>query len=396
MIEKLCPDGVVKLRLGDVCTILNGFAFQSKKYIDEGYRVIRISDVQSGYISDKDKVFYPCDLYDEFKRQELFSGDLVMSLTGNPGRVALIGSNDTPCALNQRVACLRVFHEKCLTKYLFYTFNCPKFEEIAYANSNGGGQKNLSTTWLSNYEIPIPPLSIQQEIVRILDSFTSMITNLETELGSRQKQYEHYRNVLLAFDDNSESVEWKSLGEVCIKTSNIKWKLEDESTEYKYIDLSSVTLDTHTIEGASTIDKSNAPSRAQQIVKVNDVLLGTTRPTLKRYCLVPESYDNQICSTGFCVFRPNPKQVSSKWIYYNLAHQRFWDYCEQYQKGASYPSLANSDAFAFEIPFPSLDRQQEIISILDTFELLISNIKLELDARKKQYEFYREQLLTNL
>lgn len=66
LIKELCPNGVVELRLGDVCAILNGYTFQSKKYVDEGYRVIRISDVQSGYISEKDKVFYPCELHNEF------------------------------------------------------------------------------------------------------------------------------------------------------------------------------------------------------------------------------------------------------------------------------------------------------------------------------------------
>ena len=91
--------------LKEVCDVLNGFAFKSQEYVTKGIRVIRISDVQSGYISNKDKVFYPKEKLSVIKKYVLHKGDIVMSLTGNPGRVAFIG--DEACALNQRVACLR-------------------------------------------------------------------------------------------------------------------------------------------------------------------------------------------------------------------------------------------------------------------------------------------------
>ena len=147
--------------LRDVCNVLNGFSFKSQEYVPKGIRVIRISDVQSGYISDKDKVFYPIEKLPEYKRYLLQKGDLVMSLTGNPGRVAII--NEESCALNQRVACLRAKHTS--NSYLYYLFNNRDFESIAFANSTGGAQKNLSTTWLNNYKIPFPSLSEQARIM---------------------------------------------------------------------------------------------------------------------------------------------------------------------------------------------------------------------------------------
>ena len=134
-------------KLSDVCAVLNGFSFKSQYYSPTGVRVIRISDVQSGFISDKDKVYYPVEKVDEFKKYNLNEGDIVMSLTGNPGRVAIIENDSLPCALNQRVACLRV--KSVIGSFLFYLFNCKDFESIALANSSGGAQKNLSTTWLN-------------------------------------------------------------------------------------------------------------------------------------------------------------------------------------------------------------------------------------------------------
>lgn len=188
-------------------------------------------------------------------------------------------------------------------------------------------------------------------------------------------------------------VEWKKLGEVCEKTSNIKWKDQAEDIIYKYIDLSSVSIDSHKVILTTEICKQNAPSRAQQIVNYNDILLGTTRPTLKRYCQVPSYLDNNICSTGFCIFRANKKYVLSRWLYHNIGSGKFWDYCELKQQGAGYPCLSNSDAFAYVIPVPSLSEQQRIVEQLDTFTSSIENLKEQIAQRRKQYEYYRDQLL---
>ncbi|WP_294748859.1 restriction endonuclease subunit S [uncultured Prevotella sp.] len=188
-------------------------------------------------------------------------------------------------------------------------------------------------------------------------------------------------------------VEWKKLGEVCEKTSNIKWKDQTDDIIYKYIDLSSVSLDSHKVILTTDICKQNAPSRAQQVVNNNDILLGTTRPTLKRYCQIPSYLDNNICSTGFCIFRANKKYVLSRWLYHNIGSGKFWDYCELKQQGAGYPCLSNSDAFAYMIPVPPLSEQQRIVGILDTFTSSIENLKEQIAQRRKQYEYYRDQLL---
>ena len=188
-------------------------------------------------------------------------------------------------------------------------------------------------------------------------------------------------------------VEWKKLGDVCEKTSNIKWKDQTDDKIYKYIDLSSVSLNSHKVIVTTDICKQNAPSRAQQIVWANDILLGTTRPTLKRYCQIPSYLDMNICSTGFCIFRANKEYVLSRWLFHNIGSSRFWDYCELKQQGAGYPCLSNSDAFAYMIPIPSLSEQQRIVNILDTFTASIDNLKEQIAQRRKQYEYYRDQLL---
>ena len=187
-----------------------------------------------------------------------------------------------------------------------------------------------------------------------------------------------------------------TLGEVCEKTFNIKWQ-ENKGKEFCYIDLSSVNRENCQICETQTITHENAPSRAQQIVKTNDVIFGTTRPTLKRYCVITDKYDGQICSTGFCVLRAKQNEVLPKWIFFNLTTSEFYKHIKQYQQGAGYPAISDSDLKKCKIPIPPLSVQNEIVKILDKFDALVNDLTrglpAEIHARKKQYEYYREKLL---
>ena len=105
-----------KIKLGDACEILNGFAFKSKNYVNSGIRVIRIANVQKGFIEDNTPAFYPLDS-NGLDKYMLGEGDLLISLTGNVGRVAILEKKFLPAALNQRVACLRLKTDKLSKKY---------------------------------------------------------------------------------------------------------------------------------------------------------------------------------------------------------------------------------------------------------------------------------------
>ena len=193
-----------------------------------------------------------------------------------------------------------------------------------------------------------------------------------------------------------DGVEYKTLRECTEKIQNIKWK-DYSGDDKKYIDLGSVDRDYHCITETQNINADSAPSRAQQIVQTNDILLGTTRPMLKRYCMISEEYDGDICSTGFCVLRVKEDIVRTRWVYHNIATNNFFSYVEQNQKGASYPAISDAMVKAFRIPVPPLEVQNEIVRILDNFteltDELTAKLTAELTARQKQYEFYRDKLL---
>ena len=186
-------------------------------------------------------------------------------------------------------------------------------------------------------------------------------------------------------------VEYQPIKDCVESVEKIEWKKTDGT--YRYIDLSSVGRDDHTIGETIEIGADDAPSRAQQVVKANDVLLGTTRPMLKRYCQIPLEYDNQICSTGFCVLRADNTRVLNRWLYHMISTTAFFDYVDRTQHGSSYPAISDKEVKAYEIPVPPLPIQNEIVKLLDNFTELTAELTAELQLRKKQYSFYRDSLL---
>jgi type I restriction enzyme, S subunit len=158
------------VKLGSVAQVLNGHAFKSKEYVDDGIRIVRITNVQKGRIQDDAPKFVAIHRSDEFARFMLDEGDILISLTGNVGRVGVIEASMLPAALNQRVGALKLASENVAPDYLFHVLNSNDFEQAAIKNSKGIAQLNLSAKWIEAYRIPLPPLAEQKRIAGILDA----------------------------------------------------------------------------------------------------------------------------------------------------------------------------------------------------------------------------------
>lgn len=194
-------------------------------------------------------------------------------------------------------------------------------------------------------------------------------------------------------------VEWKAIGEITLDTSNIKWR--DATRSYQYIDLTSVSIETKKIIETSEVTPNSAPSRAQKLVEKDDVIFATTRPTQMRYCLIDEEYDGEVASTGYCVLRAKKEEVLPKWILHLISSSEFKGYLEENQSGSAYPAISDTKVKEFSVPIPcpdnpkkSLKIQAEIVRILDAFTAMTAELTTELNLRKKQYNYYRDQLLS--
>lgn len=159
--------GVNIVKLKDVVDILNGYAFKSSKYVKSGHRVMRITNVQKGILVDDDPKYY--EQSNELNKYELKIGDILISLTGNVGRVGMVEEQILPAYLNQRVGCLRIKSDKVFDRYLFHLLNNDSFEDNCIRISNGIAQLNMSTEWLKDVDINLPSLEEQKKIARILD-----------------------------------------------------------------------------------------------------------------------------------------------------------------------------------------------------------------------------------
>lgn len=389
LIQKLCPDGVEYYELGNIGKIsMCKRILKAQTNTKEGvpfYKIGTFGGVANAYISN--------DLFQEYKEKYSYpkKGDILLSAAGTIGRTVVFDGKPSYFQ-DSNIVWLANDESKVCNQFLCYFY-----ETKPWKVSDGSTIKRLYNDNIAKTKIPVPPMEVQQEIVRLLDDFTAKTAELQAELNkeyeARKKQYEYYKEVLLCNNENVDKVKIKDI--VC-KINKIKWN-QTENT-YQYIDLSSVDRETHTLLNTSIIDRNNAPSRAQQIVCVDDVLFGTTRPMLKRLCVIPDEYDGQICSTGFCVLRAIDNIVQPKWIYHVLNTTQFYSYVESHQQGTSYPSISDSLVKEYEITLPSLDEQIRIINILDNLEEtnfeLNNNLSLELESRQKQYEFYRDKLLT--
>ena len=398
LIQQYCPDGVEYVKLGEICNIKGRIGFRGYTRDDqvkegEGALSLSPSNIQDGQMDYTKGTYITWAKYDESPEIMTFNGDIIFCKTASVGKVALVKDLPYKATINPQLVVLKDI--QCNAGFLTYVLGSDTVQKKVISIAGIGSVPNVSQKALSELEIPIPPLPVQEEIVRVLDTFSELQAELQAELQKRLQQYNYYRDNLLSFDGRTD-VEWKRLGDVCLKTDNIKWKSTKET--YQYIDLTSVDIQTHNILSTMEIDSSSAPSRAQQIVKEDDVIFATTRPTQMRVCLVPVEYDGQICSTGYCVLRPDSSIVLPQYLFFVLAVESFKTYLLNNQTMGNYPSISNNTLKDYTIPIPSISEQRKIVGVLDRFDTLtcdlVAGLPAEIEKRRQQYEFYRDKLLT--
>jgi len=401
LIEEMCPNGVEYKPLGDLCYLVTkqtGFDYSNHikarllNHKEDGAIPYMQTKFFTGHRFDYNTDYYvPRDIVEKFPKITLNERCLLFSIVGaSIGNVGLFPAKQM-CFLGGAICVAKVKPEYCVD-FLYYCVESHDFQRQIVQKTKGP-QATITVDDIRNFVVPVPPLEVQREIVRVLDNFTFLTAELTAELTARKKQYEYYREQLLSADTEIERF---TIDECTQKTQNIKWK--DTVGEYDYIDLSSVDREMSAICETTTINSNSAPSRAQQIVHTDDVLFGTTRPLLKRCCMVPQKYDGQIASTGFCILRAQKEKILPRYLYYVISSDAFYKYLEPLQVEGSYPSVTNSNVKAYSVSLPSIAVQTRIVRVLDNFEVICNNLKIglpaEIEARRKQYEFYRDKLLT--
>ena len=274
-----------KIKLKDACKILNGFAFKSNKYVDSGIRIIRIANVQKGYVEDERPAFYPNSEESTIRDYMLEEDDLLLSLTGNVGRVALLDKRWLPAALNQRVACLRIKGDRIIKYYLYFALLSDKFEKDCIESSKGIAQKNMSTEWLKDYEIPLPSVQKQREIVSLLKQLSMIIKNKTEQI---QQLDDLIKARFVEMFDSSKTYPIRPLSDIAKYWNGLTYKPTDVSDGGTIVlrssNIQNMQLDLDDIVRVKC-DISN-----KKIVKKNDILMCSRNGSAKlvgKVALIP-------------------------------------------------------------------------------------------------------------
>ena len=308
-------------------------------------------------------------------------------------------------ALHQRAYRVHVVIPDLSPKFLYYFMNVD-FKRYIQAKSVGATATSIRKPMLQRFPIPIPPLETQQEIVKILDKFTELEATLEAELALRKRQYQYYRDFLLDFDNQIgggiaddykyrlKDVVWKTLGEVGKFTYGYIAKAQDAGTA-RFIRISDINANGKLIpNGEKYIDV--LPECKKYLLKKNDLLMARTGATYGKTMIFSEDYP--AVYAGFLIKLDFDKNILIPKYYWHFAQgELFWRQANKLVSGGGQPQLNANALKMIKIPIPPLPEQEKIVAILDKFDTLTNSISEglphEIALRRKQYEYYREQLL---
>lgn len=381
-------------KLGELVQVLNGYAFKSSLYENQGIRVLRITNVQKGNIVDDDPKYYPLSLTDEIRNYLLKENDLLMSLTGNVGRVGLLTKEMLPAALNQRVACLRILSNGLNLGFLFHYLNSDKFEQDAVLSAKGISQKNMSTEWLKDYKLPLPPISVQQTIVSELDKINELI-RLKKE---QQKDYDNLAQSIFyeMFGDpviNEKGWEFMKIGEIGTveRGAGISKKdfVEDGLPCIHYGQL-------HTILGPTTrhhhscIPESLLPK--YKTAHTNDVIMAITSEDVEGSCKSTAWLGNYDIVIGSDAAILHHEQDGTFLSYYTMT-KAFFNEKSKYAKGFKVTHISAKEIENIPVYLPPLALQKDFAKRIEVIEQQKENIKSTIQdletllASRMQYWF---------
>lgn len=358
-----------KVKLGEICKVLNGYAFSSDKYVESGLRIIRITNVQKGYIEDDLPCYYPIEKERELQKFILKENDLLISLTGNVGRVGLLPKKYLPSVLNQRVGCIRVNDEnKVNNKYLFHFLNNDKFEVESVYNAKGVAQKNMSTEWLKQQEIPLPPLEEQRAIAEKLDKVSQLVDKRKEQL---QQLDQLVKSQFISFfgstdlsDEKKSNVRIGDVAEI-VGGSTPKTDIEEYwNGEYFWITPAELKDDSYMIKTTiRKLTKAGVESCSLEKMPVNTVLLSSRAPIGKVAITGVEMYCNQGFKNIICSNKLQPT-----FIYFLLKYNT--KYLNSLGRGATFKEISKSIVENIKIPLPPMEPQNQFAEFVEKVEKL--------------------------
>lgn len=398
LIQELCPDGVEFVKLGKVCELRAGWGFPTKEQgLKEGkYPFYKVADMNNStmfmssannYISEETSRKLRCK---PAPKGTIIFPKIGATMATNKKRIL----TQEACYDNNVMGLIA---HSINAKFLYYLLS--QVELLSFTNGFGA-VPSLDRKKIENYEIPLPPIEVQTEIVRILDKFTSLEAELEAELDCRKRQYEYYRDKLLSFDNvgGGQEVEWKKMSEVGTFIRGKRFVRTDIVEEgipcihygdiYTYYGL--------TATKAKTYLKPEKAEKMKFASKNDVVIVGAGENNMDIGVGVAWLSDEKVAIHDACyIFK---SKMNPRFVSHYLRGSNYHLQIKKYVCEGKICSISSKSIGRSLIPVPSLQEQERIATILDRFEsmttALQSGLPAEIAARRQQYEHYRDKLLT--
>ncbi len=377
LILELCPDGVEFVKLGDCCSFKRGKTITAKNAIPGDVPVLAGGQKPAYYHNEANR-----------------TGETIV-VAGSGAYAGFVSYWTVPVFLSDSFSVEP--DDRLVVKFVYYFLK--NIQQKIFATKKGSGVPHVHGSSIEKFEIPLPPIEVQTEIVRILDKFTSLEAELEAELDCRKRQYEYYRDKLLSFDNvGGQEVEWKKMNEVFDMRNGytpskakaeyweggtIPWfRMEDIRENGRIL---SDSIQHITMEG---VKKGN-------LFPANSFILATTATIGEHALLIADSLANQQF-TNLTVCKSLSDRLLVKFVFHYMFIVDEW--CKKNINVSGFASVDMNKFKKLEFPIPSLEEQHRIVSILDRFESLTTSLQsglpAEIAARRQQYEHYRDKLLT--
>ena len=279
---------------------------------------------------------------------------------------------------------IKPFDKMLSTKYLYHYLL--EKQGILFSLKKGSGVPHVYPKDVSRISIPIPPLEIQEKIVQKLDKMTEYVTELTSELTSRKKQYSYYRDKLLSFEDEVYQVEWKMLSE-CLKKGK-GTKITAGQMKLLHKDGAPIRI----FAGGKTYADVNYGDIPDKDIHTEEAIIVKSRGIIDfEYCTKSFSFKNEFWS-----YSSDNESINLRYIYHYLVHNK--EHFQNIANNMQMPQISSNDTEKFKIPVPSLEIQSRIVQVLDNFDKVCNDLNIglpkEIELRQKQYEYFREKLLT--
>ena len=331
-----------------------------------------------GTFGKKADAYISRNLFENYKTNFSYpkKGEILISAAGTIGRSVVFDGEDAYYQ-DSNIVWIANDEKTVTNRFLFY------FYQIAEWKTDGGTIKRLYNYNLKNTKIPVPSLEEQNRIVGILDTFMDSIENLKQQISQRRKQYEHYRDQLLDLE-GKEGVEWKKLNTVCEVINGRAYKQQELLATGKYRVLRVGNFFSNDSWYFSDLELDD-----KYYCNEGDLLYAWSAS------FGPHIWTEEKTIYHYHIWKMNcSEELDKKYMFYWLQSENMRKQAFSHLHGATMAHLTKALMESLNVPLLPLSEQQRIVSILDTFEASISNLEAQLAQRQKQYEYYRNQLLT--